>query len=188
MTVRNNNSSRFGKFLKIEYMNGAIVGATVRHYLLEKARVVSPQTGERNYHSFYQLLAGCSSDKREELGLDKPVSEFRFLSCGGITTIDGVDDKEEYDIVCDALRDVGLPDSITNMMWSVLAGIAHVGDIQFVELGDDAAPKAGVKPSSSKSAQLAVKLLGLPELEEGLVSRKVKAPGQAAVSVPLSKQ
>jgi len=188
MTVRNNNSSRFGKFLKIEYMNGAIVGATMRHYLLEKARVVSPQGGERNYHSFYLLLRGADSDRKDALGLDRPAEEFSYLSAGGVTRIDGVDDVEEYHIVCTALRDVGLPDVVTDMLWQALAGIAHLGDVSFIETGDDAAPKAAVAPAARAAVDWAAKLLGLPEVESGLITRKVKAPGQAAVTVPLSQQ
>jgi hypothetical protein len=96
-TVRNDNSSRFGKFLKIEYEGGRILGARIRHYLLEKARVVWPNEGERNYHVFYQLARGVTPAERKTLELG-PVEEFHYLTCGGMpaTFVDGVDDAAEF--------------------------------------------------------------------------------------------
>jgi myosin heavy subunit len=81
-TLRNDNSSRFGKFLKIEFEGGRILGARMRHYLLEKARVVCPGHGERNYHVFYQLCRGATEEERAALRLG-PAEAFSYLVSGG---------------------------------------------------------------------------------------------------------
>jgi myosin heavy subunit len=149
MTVRNNNSSRFGKFLKIEYQRGYIVGASMRHYLLEKARVVSPQAGERNYHIFYQLCRGADAATAKRLSLRSP-EEFHYLGAGGTTTVPGVDDKEEFEEVVAALTDVGIPEKTQQSMWTAVAAIAHLGDIEFEALGDaDAEASKAADPARS---------------------------------------
>jgi myosin heavy subunit len=82
-TVRNENSSRFGKFIQILFSSDhTICGGRVRHYLLEKARVVSQHGGERNYHVFYQMCAGLPADMRQRLDITKP-QDFFYLRQSG---------------------------------------------------------------------------------------------------------
>jgi myosin-6 len=81
-TTRNNNSSRFGKFIEIHFDGKCrVAGGYISHYLLERARVVSQSTDERNYHIFYQLCAGAPEDLRQKLQLGTP-DDFRYLNKG----------------------------------------------------------------------------------------------------------
>jgi hypothetical protein len=168
MTLRNNNSSRFGKFLKIEYQRGYIVGARMRHYLLEKARVVSPQSGERNYHIFYMLCRGGNDETAKALSLRKPET-FSYLGKGGTTVVPGVNDAEEFLEVTKALTDVGIETDTQAHVWKTLAGIMHLGDVQFKPKGDDASDIVNL-PTAEKVAAL----LGAGSLPEKLITREVR--------------
>ncbi|KAG9318369.1 myosin 5 [Chiua virens] len=98
-TTRNDNSSRFGKYIQILFDGKpAIVGARIRTYLLERSRIVFQPTTERNYHIFYQLCAGAPLKERKDLGLDTDITKFHYLRQGGPTStpIAGVDDAEEF--------------------------------------------------------------------------------------------
>jgi myosin-1 len=97
-TIRNNNSSRFGKYFEIQFdSSGDPKGGKITNYLLEKSRVVTQSKNERNFHIFYQLIAGASNDTRAELGLNDP-NQFNYLSKSGCLTVDNVDDAEEFRI------------------------------------------------------------------------------------------
>jgi len=108
-TLRNNNSSRFGKFIEIQF-NAAfrMSGARIHVYLLEKSRVVQQSTGERNYHVFYQMLAGLSMEERALVCLDAPVESYALLNQSGCIVIDGVDDAHEFEKTKGAMGAVGL--------------------------------------------------------------------------------
>ncbi|KAJ1309457.1 hypothetical protein OPQ81_006233 [Rhizoctonia solani] len=132
-TTRNDNSSRFGKYLQILFDGKQnIVGARIRTYLLERSRLVYQPEIERNYHIFYQLCAGAPLKERKDLGLDTDTSKFGYLSGGGphSTPINGVDDAEEFRATQDALSTVGVG---IDKQWSVfklLAALLHLGNIK----------------------------------------------------------
>jgi len=95
-TVRNDNSSRFGKFTEIQFNSaGRISGAAIRTYLLERSRLVSVSDPERNYHIFYQLCDGASDEERKMLHL-RPANEFRYLNLSTCYELKGVSNAEEY--------------------------------------------------------------------------------------------
>lgn len=95
-TVRNNNSSRFGKFVELQFdKDGRICGAAIRTYLLERSRVVTVNDPERNYHIFYQLCDGANEEERKEFCL-KPANEFRYLNQSTCYELHGVDNAKDY--------------------------------------------------------------------------------------------
>lgn len=128
-TTRNDNSSRFGKYIEILFDRTAnIIGARMRTYLLERSRVVYQALTERNYHIFYQLIAGASAERRQELSLSD-LAQFRYLNQGGEPVIANVDDALEFSRTQDALAMVGIDNELQNQMWRVLAAILHLGNL-----------------------------------------------------------
>lgn len=134
-TVRNENSSRFGKYIKVYFNNqGQISSAFLEHYLLEKSRIVSQGLGERNFHVFYQLCSGASELLREALYLG-PRSEmhnFRYLVQGGCTEQNGVDDAEEFADTQRAMSMLGLEEECRDAVYHLLASILHLGNVGFM--------------------------------------------------------
>ncbi|XP_042372684.1 unconventional myosin-If-like, partial [Plectropomus leopardus] len=95
-TVRNNNSSRFGKYFEIQFSRGgAPDGGKISNFLLEKSRVVSQNPGERSFHIYYQLLEGASSEQRENLGVTTPDYYF-YLNQSGTYTVEDINDSKEF--------------------------------------------------------------------------------------------
>ncbi|KAJ7966354.1 putative myosin [Quillaja saponaria] len=128
-TLRNDNSSRFGKFVEIQFdSNGRISGAAIRTYLLERSRVVQITDPERNYHCFYQL---CASEKdAETYKLDHP-SHFHYLSQSKTYELDGVSNAEEYMKTRRAMDIVGISHEDQEAIFRTLASILHLGNIEF---------------------------------------------------------
>ncbi|ORX90250.1 hypothetical protein K493DRAFT_325932 [Basidiobolus meristosporus CBS 931.73] len=115
-TTRNDNSSRFGKYIEILFdQTTNIVGARIRTYLLERSRLIHQPYTERNYHIFYQLCAGASSEEKEELSLDD-YSTYHYLNQGGLGTING-------------LELVGVTQDAQKNILKILAAILHLGNI-----------------------------------------------------------
>ncbi|AMD21212.1 HEL068Wp [Eremothecium sinecaudum] len=137
-TTRNDNSSRFGKYLEILFdAQTSIVGARIRTYLLERSRLVfQPQT-ERNYHIFYQLLAGLPKTSKEKLRLSE-VEDYHYLNQGGEYTIKGVDDKAEYKTTTEALKLVGISEQSQFELFKILAALLHIGNIDIKKTRTDA--------------------------------------------------
>jgi myosin heavy subunit len=107
-TVRNNNSSRFGKWMEVKFDEvGVISGARIVNYLLEKSRVVVLGPEERNYHVFYQLLAGLSDQDKATFGLQTPESYFYLNQSGGVYDVPGIADKANFDEMDEAFTRMG---------------------------------------------------------------------------------
>jgi len=129
-TTRNDNSSRFGKYIEIMFDKDTnIIGARIRTYLLERSRLVFQPLKERNYHIFYQLVAGVTDKERQELGL-LPIEQFEYLNQGNTPTIDGVDDKAEFNATKQSLKTIGVSDAQQNEIFKLLAGLLHLGNVK----------------------------------------------------------
>ncbi|KAE8685053.1 Myosin-14 [Hibiscus syriacus] len=131
-TVRNNNSSRFGKFVEIQFdPRGRISGAAVRTYLLERSRVCQVSDPERNYHCFYMLCAAPSEDtKRYKLGNPRA---FHYLNQSNCYELDGIDDSKEYAATRRAMDVVGISSEEQDAIFRVVASILHLGNIEFAK-------------------------------------------------------
>ncbi|NXA32412.1 MYO3B protein, partial [Eudromia elegans] len=129
-TVMNDNSSRFGKYIQLRFQKNAVKGAKLSEYLLEKSRVVQQDTGERNFHIFYYMFAGLSSEKKEMYGLLDP-SLYRYIS-GRFGTEDVAQHwKHKYQEVCNALDMVGFQEQEQVDMQAILAGVLSLGNVTF---------------------------------------------------------
>ncbi|CAL4937229.1 unnamed protein product [Urochloa decumbens] len=141
-TVRNNNSSRFGKFVEIQFDdNGKISGAAIRTYLLERSRVCQISDPERNYHCFYMLCAAPPEDcKKYKLG---DARSFHYLNQSNCIALDGMDDSKEYMETRRAMGIVGISSDEQEAIFRVVAAILHLGNVEFAEgsEADSSVPK-----------------------------------------------
>ncbi|XP_056022889.1 unconventional myosin-IXa-like isoform X5 [Ostrea edulis] len=135
-TVHNNNSSRFGKFIQVNYKeNGMVHGAIVEKYLLEKSRIVSQAKNERNYHVFYYLLAGADEQEREALHLRKP-EEYHYLRQSGCYTLEGEDEVHEFVRLKQSMEMVGFSSVTQKRIFSVMSAVLLLGNVEFKKKGD----------------------------------------------------
>ncbi|XP_013379437.1 unconventional myosin-Ie [Lingula anatina] len=135
-TVRNNNSSRFGKYVEIQFSRGGEPdGGKISQFLLEKSRVVSQNTNERNFHIFYQICAGADPELQESLGITNPDYYF-YLNQSGTYQVDGTDDKKEFEDTMHAMSVMGMDEATQVNVLTIVAGILHLGNISFVEDGN----------------------------------------------------
>jgi len=140
-TVRNNNSSRFGKYVEIQFSRGGQPeGGKVSNFLLEKSRVVTQNPDERNFHIFYQLINGASSEDKEQFGLTQPDYYF-YLNQSGCYDVDGVNDVQEYKDTRNAMYTMGITEEDQATILQIVAGILHLGNIAFTEVGNYAQPE-----------------------------------------------
>ncbi|GCB62747.1 hypothetical protein scyTo_0013109, partial [Scyliorhinus torazame] len=185
-TVRNNNSSRFGKFVEIHFNEkNAVVGGFVSHYLLEKSRICTQSTEERNYHIFYRLCAGAPEEIRQKFHLTSP-DNFRYLSRGctkyfankesdkrilqnrkspeclkeGCLKDPLLDDHGDFNRMCVAMKKIGLDDTEKLDLFRVVAGVLHLGNVDFEEAGSTSGGCV-LKNKSSQSLDHCAELLGL---------------------------
>lgn len=129
-TVKNDNSSRFGKFIRINFdVNGYIVGANIETYLLEKSRAIRQAKEERTFHIFYYLLSGAGEHLKTDLLLE-PYNKYRFLSNGHVT-IPGQQDKDMFQETMEAMRIMGIPDEEQLGLLKVISGVLQLGNIVF---------------------------------------------------------
>ncbi|KAF8657591.1 hypothetical protein AX16_002172 [Volvariella volvacea WC 439] len=129
-TQRNNNSSRFGKFIRINFApDGSIAGANIDWYLLEKSRVVVRSEAERSFHVFYQLLAAGGALK-DGLLLDSDIEHYNYLNKSR-REVDGVDDTEEWHALKGALDVVGFTVEEQFDLFRIVAAILHIGNVEF---------------------------------------------------------
>uniref|UniRef100_A0A673L3P1 Unconventional myosin-VIIa-like n=1 Tax=Sinocyclocheilus rhinocerous TaxID=307959 RepID=A0A673L3P1_9TELE len=130
-TIRNDNSSRFGKYIDIHFnKQGAIEGAKIEQYLLEKSRVCRQAADERNYHVFYCMLAGMSPDQKTKLGLGL-ATDYNYLTMGNCTVCEGRNDMKEYSSILSAMKVLMFTDTENWEISKLLAAILHMGNLRF---------------------------------------------------------
>ncbi|XP_042279622.1 myosin-10 isoform X6 [Thunnus maccoyii] len=159
-TVKNDNSSRFGKFIRINFdVAGYIVGANIETYLLEKSRATRQAKDERTFHIFYQMLCGASEDTRADLLLGT-ADEYRFLS-GGSIPVPGQSDSENFTQTMDSMAIMGFnPEELLSML-KVISSVLQFGNISFTkEKNQDQASMP-----DNTAAQKLCHLLGINVLE-----------------------
>ncbi|XP_064488667.1 unconventional myosin-VI-like isoform X2 [Ornithodoros turicata] len=198
-TMRNNNSSRFGKFIEIHFNNKCnVVGGFISHYLLEKSRICGQTKGERNYHIFYQLCAGAPHELRQKLRITNP-DDFHYLRHGctqyfcssnsdkqlnsnhksrehrekGPLRDPVIDDIKDFSDLDRALKLMGLSDEERINIYVVVATVLHLGNVTFEECPDDTRGGSQVAATSEPSLKAAAGLMGVDpeELRQSLLSR-----------------
>eukprot|EP00602_Paraphysomonas_sp_CaronLab_P010658 CAMPEP_0185037120 /NCGR_PEP_ID=MMETSP1103-20130426/31086_1 /TAXON_ID=36769 /ORGANISM="Paraphysomonas bandaiensis, Strain Caron Lab Isolate" /LENGTH=1566 /DNA_ID=CAMNT_0027574947 /DNA_START=35 /DNA_END=4735 /DNA_ORIENTATION=+ len=151
-TLRNNNSSRFGRWTAVHFSGrGSIIGAAIENYLLEKSRVVFQNKGERNYHVFYQLCANMASS----FGLSCGPMGFRYLCSSGCITVPGINDSDDFSDLTAAFHQLEFSESDIQWVMECVAGILHLGNVTF--LPDDEG--SVVDPSCNTAVDAAAKYL-----------------------------
>uniref|UniRef100_A0A8C2GIK2 Myosin VIIBb n=1 Tax=Cyprinus carpio TaxID=7962 RepID=A0A8C2GIK2_CYPCA len=186
-TIRNDNSSRFGKYVEIFFnKEGAIEGAHMEQYLLEKSRVCHQAPQERNYHIFYCMLSGMPSDHKKTLSLGD-ASQFKYLSEGNCLTCDGRDDTEEFGRIRSALKILTFSDRDCWEIFKLLAAILHMGNIDFQSTIMNNMDSSDVMSSSHFS--VTAKLLEVDDavLEKSLTHRSFMT-NREIVTKPLSSE
>lgn len=132
-TLRNNNSSRFGKYLEIQFnAQGEPVGANINNYLLEKSRVVGQIMNERNFHIFYQFAKGAPQKYRESFGVQGPQS-YVYTSRSKCLDVAGIDDHAEFEETMNAMRVIGMSQAEQDDVFRMLAAVLWIGNISFLE-------------------------------------------------------
>eukprot|EP01132_Coremiostelium_polycephalum_P001010 gene1010-1280_t len=138
-TLRNNNSSRFGKYFEIQFnKQNEPEGGKITNYLLEKSRVVFQINGERNFHIFYQFCRGASKKEQEEFGIYGP-ENFAYLTKGNTLDIDGVDDVEEFQLTRNAMNVIGITQQEQHGIFKLISAILWLGNVEFNEQSGDKA-------------------------------------------------
>ena len=136
-TIRNDNSSRFGKFIEIHFEKGSMIGASIETYLLEKVRLVSQSIGERNYHIFYELLSSLNDVERMRYGFDGDAqsAEDYILTnqSGTYDRRDGVNDSDSFSLLSEAMLTMGFSSFTFGAVKEMIAAIMHLGNIAFYD-------------------------------------------------------
>lgn len=178
-TTRNDNSSRFGKYLQIQFDSKySICGANIKTYLLERSRLVYQQNLERNYHIFYQMIKGLPSDIKSKLSI-KSASDYNYLYQGGTSLINGVDDAKEFKETCEALELIGIDHDTQFEIFKILASLLHIGNIKIEKSRDIA-----IIDFNDPNLMLACEFLGLDPSEFGkwIVKKKISTRSDNIIS------
>lgn len=159
-TTRNDNSSRFGKYIEIEFnKKHAIIGASMRTYLLEKSRIIFQGEQERNYHIFYQLCAARDNPLLEDLNLSDP-EDFKILYCGRCTEVDTINDNEDFNDVVHSFSLLGISSTFQSSFFRILGTILHLTNVEFERHGVEGSV---IAPNKKNLAHLedSCRLLGI---------------------------
>ncbi|XP_058815421.1 myosin heavy chain, muscle isoform X11 [Topomyia yanbarensis] len=171
-TVRNDNSSRFGKFIRIHFTgSGKLAGADIETYLLEKARVISQQTLERSYHIFYQIMSGSVKGLKEMCFLSNDIYDYYNVAQGKVT-IPNVDDGEECLLMDEAFNVLGFTQEEKDNIYRITAAVMHMGGMKFKQKGREEQAEA----DGTEEGDRVAKLLGVvtEDLYKNLLKPRIK--------------
>uniref|UniRef100_A0A8C9FMJ9 Myosin VIIA n=1 Tax=Pavo cristatus TaxID=9049 RepID=A0A8C9FMJ9_PAVCR len=186
-TIRNDNSSRFGKYIDIHFnKRGAIEGAKIEQYLLEKSRVCRQAQDERNYHVFYCMLRGMTMEQKKKLGLGK-ATDYNYLAMGNCTTCDGRDDSKEYANIRSAMKVLMFTDTENWEISKLLAAILHMGNLKYEARTYDNLDACEVVQSASLITAASLLEVEPQDVMNCLTSRTIITRGET-VSTPLSME
>ncbi|XP_054865527.1 unconventional myosin-Va isoform X5 [Amphiprion ocellaris] len=178
-TTRNDNSSRFGKYIEIGFdTRYRIIGANMRTYLLEKSRVVFQADEERNYHIFYQLCASAHLPEFKNLRLSS-ANDFLYTRQGRSPVIDGVDDTKELCTTRNAFTLLGINESYQMGLFQVLAAILHLGNVEIKDRDSD----SSLIPPNNRHLTAFCELVGVTyqDMAQWLCHRKLKTATETYV-------
>lgn len=188
-TTRNDNSSRFGKWTEIKFnRTGAIVGGSIINYLLEKSRIPVQTAQERNYHIFYQLLAGVEipndfSQELKKLLKLRPAEEFNFLNQSGVTVVDGINDEKDWEEVIQAMDVLHMTHEEKVSVFRIVGAILHIGNVEF-ERDPSGSEDTDSKVKNPEQLAIAADLFAVSadDLAKALCFRKISRPGSKSVT------
>jgi len=187
-TLRNDNSSRFGKYIDIEFdAGGKLSSAHISNYLLEKCRIVQQQPGERGYHAFYFLCAGAPSMALNSTLHLHDASLHAYI--GGLTTIDGVNDADEFEEMSDCMCSLGFSTEEKNSIFKVVAAVLHLGDLEFEELGGNDGSRICDQEKAAQICEMLevkkedfTKVFQFKTLEDPFTKKTIDMPQEPAAS------
>uniref|UniRef100_A0A8D0YU71 Myosin VIIA n=1 Tax=Sus scrofa TaxID=9823 RepID=A0A8D0YU71_PIG len=186
-TIRNDNSSRFGKYIDIHFnKRGAIEGARIEQYLLEKSRVCRQAPDERNYHVFYCMLEGMSEEQKKKLGLGQ-ATDYNYLAMGNCITCEGREDSQEYANIRSAMKVLMFTDTENWEISKLLAAILHLGNLQYKDRTFENLDACEVLFSTALATAASLLEVNPPDLMNCLTSRTLITRGET-VSTPLSRE
>uniref|UniRef100_A0A671RS76 Unconventional myosin-Va-like n=1 Tax=Sinocyclocheilus anshuiensis TaxID=1608454 RepID=A0A671RS76_9TELE len=183
-TTRNDNSSRFGKYIEIGFdKKYHIIGANMRTYLLEKSRVVFQADEERNYHIFYQLCASAHLPEFKALKLGK-ADDFHYTKQGRNPVIDGTDDAKEMSTTRNAFTLLGVNESYQLGLFQILASILHLGNIEVKDRDSD----SSIIPPNNGHLSVFCELMGVTyqDMSHWLCHKKLKTATETYIK-PIPK-
>ena len=184
-TVRNNNSSRFGKWMEVHFNERAVIcGCQILNYLLEKSRIVFQSPTERNFHVFYQLCKAAPKEMRTKLKLGGN-DLYNYTNKAAIE-VDGLDDHEEFETVMESFKLLELTPSEVDPRFSVAAGVLHLSNIVFTPVDDDTCRMTSGAPTAAALANAAEQFGVTPAALQSALETKLIETKSERLKSPLS--
>lgn len=197
-TLRNDNSSRFGKYMEVQFDgSGSPVGGRLLNYLLEKSRVICAGKGERSFHIFYQILAGMDANRLKSYYLTSDPNKYAYLKRTGVYSVSTVNDASDFMEVEEAMKTFEFSESERDNIFRIVAAILHLGNVEFDEKinNPNGANQTStlIKSSSSTSINSVASILDIPPdvLKRSLTYRSITTGvgrRQSVIEVPLDIQ